>query len=85
MKIIVLIILLVALIITIILYLLSIFVDKIKIFLGFKKYKYTNITGCGMLDIYMFHKTDDEALKHYKHFEFVEQVEPAYKRIKPTN
>jgi len=85
MKIIVLIILLVALIITIILYLLSVFMDNIKILFGYKKYKYTRILSYGMKDIYMFHKTDENALEYHKDFEFVEQVRPVYKRIKPIN
>ncbi len=57
--------------------------EKIKIFCGYKKYKYTKILSHGMHDEFMFHKNDEEALKENKHFEFVEIIKPYKKRIKP--
>jgi len=66
-----------------IIYLYSIVSEKIRILFGYKKYEYTKILSHGMLNKYKWCKTDEEALKHYTHFEFVTLIKPYYKRLKP--
>jgi hypothetical protein len=80
-------ILLILIIVTgIILYTLYVLVaDKIRILFGYKKYEYTKILSYGMKDEFMWHKTDEKALEHYKHFEFVSEVRPNKRRLRPLN
>jgi type IV secretory pathway VirB6-like protein len=80
--------LLLILLIIIIVILFTIIIDIIEEYiliniLGYKKYKYTKILSHGMRDNFMFHKTDEEALKHFTHYEFVEVIKPYKKVIKP--
>jgi hypothetical protein len=57
--------------------------NKIRIILGYKKYEYSKILSHGILDKYMWHKSDESALEHYKHFEFVREILPNIRSIKP--
>lgn len=59
--------------------------DKLRVLFGYKRYEYTKILGHGMIDEYMWHKTDKKALEHYKHFEFVSEVKPNKRRLRPLN
>ena len=45
--------------------------EQVKILFGYKKYEYTKILSHGIKEEFMWHKTDEKALEHYKHFEFV--------------
>ncbi len=70
----------------IILYVLYVLIsDKVRILFGYKKYEYTKILSHGMKDEYMWHKTDEKALEHYKHFEFVSEIIPNKRRLRPLN
>lgn len=59
--------------------------NELKLFFGYKKYEYTKILSYGIRNEYMQHKTDEEALEYYKDFEFVNEIEPNIRRIKPNN
>jgi len=56
---------------------------KIRILFGYKKYKYTKILSYGMKENYKWCRNDDIALTHYNHYEFVEEIQPNRRRIKP--
>ena len=60
-------------------------VDKLRVLFGYKKYEYTKILGHGLANEYMWHKMDEKALEHYKHFEFVSEVRPKRRRLRPLN
>ncbi len=70
----------------ILLYILYIYiVEKLKILFGFKQYEYTKILSYGMKKEYMWHETDEKALDYYRTYEFVEEIKPNKRRIKPLN
>ncbi len=57
--------------------------DKVKLLFGYKQYEYTKILSYGMKTEFMWHKTDEKALEHYKHFEFISEVRPNKRKLKP--
>lgn len=63
----------------------SIIASKVRMLLGYKLYEYTKIPAYGNLIVKrMWHKSDEEALKHYDWYEFVEDITLKPKRrIKP--
>jgi len=58
---------------------------KLRVLLGYKLYEYTKILSHGMANEYMWHKSDETALEHHKHFEFVSEVKPNKRRLRPLN
>lgn len=55
--------------------------------LGYMHYKYEKLMSTGGIAVkYMWHKTDEEALKHYDWYEFVEITYPKRhkRRVKPN-
>lgn len=65
------------------LFLLIKIISRIKILFGYKKYEYSKILSHGIKDVYMWHKNDEKALSFYKNYEFVSEIIPNKRRLKP--
>lgn len=61
----------------------TIIADKIKILFGYKKYEYTRILSHGMKDEYVWHKTDEQALENQRNWDFISEVRPNKRTLKP--
>ena len=57
--------------------------NKLRCMLGYKKYEYTKILSYGMNTVYMWHKSDQKALECNKDREFVSEIIPHKRNIKP--
>ena len=59
------------------------FIEILKMSFGYRKYEYSKILSHGIKEVSEWHKSDEEALKHHKDFEFVSMVRPHNKRLRP--
>ena len=56
---------------------------KIKLLFGYKKYEYTKILSHGMHKEEMWHRSDKEALQWFTNYEFVSEVLPNRRTLRP--
>ncbi len=57
---------------------------KVLILLGYKYYNFSLILSYGIKEDYKFFKTEEEAMLYGKRFDFISEIKPNYKRLKPN-
>lgn len=57
---------------------------KVLILLGYKYYNFSRILSHGIKEDYKFFKTEEDAMLYGKNYDFISEIKPNKKRLKPN-